>query len=505
MAVFDLGTITTGRVSLFKVEATSSVENNVLSYTYKSGKLPPGLSVNPDGEIIGVVGDTTFQLDNNETTFDSNTFTVDKKYIFTIQATGQFGNVSGTQQFSIDVVKGSIENATNIYGTIRPDSSSLDEWQALVLNTKVFTNDTIYRANDKNFDTTIPKFLFLSGVQPTLTSSIVSLLKYNNYNFKLNLGDFELAQAKDTAGNVIYEIVYCVLTDPNQGANDSKVLSLVDLPALTVKIQTDSLEIRADESFPTPDVTQDTLFSNDVVNMQNELKDGLTINNFDYLPAWMKTPASPVRGWRLALPIRYLKPGAGEQALYRLKNEITYDPKKINAIFDRWVMDNNIGTTFDTIADLSYTGDGSTTAFTSPYDVTKPNHLMITIDGLGETGFNLVGDVRASNEFISTDSTLHTTDTSAPSTTSVVFDTAPAEGTTIVIKTKKTTFGNLVDTVFDTSATETTFDGGGTRFIGEAVTFDRKDDHQQQLYFTKSSVTDNITHVSKHRELVRTV
>ena len=123
MAVFDLGTITTGRVSLFKVEATSSVENNVLSYTYKSGKLPPGLSVNPDGEIIGVVGDTTFQLDNNETTFDSNTFTVDKKYIFTIQATGQFGNVSGTQQFSIDVVKGSIENATNIYGTIRPDSS----------------------------------------------------------------------------------------------------------------------------------------------------------------------------------------------------------------------------------------------------------------------------------------------------------------------------------------------------------------------------------------------
>ena len=90
-------------------------------------------------------------------------------------------------------------------------------------------------------------------------------MKYNNYNFKLSVGDFELAYAKDTAGNVIYEIVYCVLTDPNQGANDSKILSLVDLPALTVQIKSDSLEIIADESFPLPNKTQDKLFSNDII------------------------------------------------------------------------------------------------------------------------------------------------------------------------------------------------------------------------------------------------
>ena len=62
MAVYDLGTITTGKVSLFKVSATSSVDNVVLSYAYKNGKLPPGLSVNPDGEIIGTCGDATFAL-----------------------------------------------------------------------------------------------------------------------------------------------------------------------------------------------------------------------------------------------------------------------------------------------------------------------------------------------------------------------------------------------------------------------------------------------------------
>lgn len=484
MAVYDLGTITTGRVSLFKVSASTTVSNVILTYSYNSGRLPPGLSINPDGEIIGTCGNKVFQLDNGNTTFDSNTFSIDKTFVFTVSATGQFGNVSGTQQYSIDVVKGSQSEITNIYGKMRPDSASLDEWQSLVLNTKIFTNDSLYRTNDENFSTTIPKFLFLSGVELKLSSVILALMKYNNYNFKLRVGNFALGKAKDEVGNVIYEVVYCELVDPHNGANDSFTLTGANLPALTVQIKTDSLELQSDESFPIPNTTQDKLFSNDVINMQKELRDGLNINNFDYLPLWMKTPASPVRGWRLALPIRYLKPGAGDQALYRLRNEITYDPKKLEVDMDRWVMDNNLGTTFDTRDPVTHTGDGSTTTFANVYNVTAKNHIIVTIDGLGTTAYTLVSDI---------------------TNPQITFDTAPAEGTSIVIKMQKTSFGNLVATTFDTSATATTFDGDGTRFIGEEVTFDRKENTQQHLYFTKSAVTDNITHVSKHRELVRTV
>jgi len=423
-------------------------------------------------------------LDNGQTTFDSGNFSIDKTFVFTVTATGQFGNVTGDQQYSIDVVKESQEKLANIYGKIRPDNASLDEWQDLVLNPNIFTNATLYRPSDENFSTTIPAFLFLSGVSLKLSKTIIDLMKYNHFDFKLRVGDFELAVAKDTAGKVIYEIVYCVLTDPNQGANDNFTLSQANLNALTVQVRADSLKIIADESFAIPDTTQDKIFSNDIVNMQNELKDGLTINNFDYLPVWMKTPASPVRGWRLALPIRYLKPGEGEQALYRLKNEITYDPKKLDISIDRWVMDNNIGTTFDTVSDVTYTGDGSSTVFANAYNVTAKNHLLVTIDGLGTTAYSL--NASATNP-------------------QITFDSAPANGTAIVIKVKKTTFGNLVVTTFDSSATETTFDDNGTRFIGEQVTFDIKSNTQQQLYFPKSANTDRITHVSKHRELVRTV
>jgi len=484
MAIYDLGTITTGRVSLFKVSASTTIKNVVLSYSYHSGRLPPGLNINPDGEIQGTCGDKIFQLDNGETTFDSGIFSIDKTFVFTVTATGQFGNVTGNQQYSIDVVKGVQKSVANMYGKIRPDGTALDEWQALVLNAKIFTNDTVYRASDANFSTIIPQFLFLSGIELKLSSAILALMKYNNYNINLRVGDFQLSQAKDTAGNVIYDIVYAELIDPKQGAGDSITLSQTNLPALTVQINADSLKIASDETFPIPDTKQDKLFSNDIVNMQNELKDGLTVNNFDYLPAWMKTPQSPVRGWRLALPIRYLKPGEGEQALYRLKNEITYDTKKLDVSVDRWVLDNAIGTTFDTVADITYTGDGSTTVFTNVYNVTAKKHILVTIDGLGSTAYTL--NASATNP-------------------QITFDTAPADGTVIIIKMKHTTFGNLVVTTFDASSTDTTFDDDGTRFIGEEVTFDVTIDTQQQLMFSKSAITDNITHVSKHRELVRTV
>ena len=85
----------------------------------------------------------------------------------------------------------------------------------------------------------------------------------------------------------------------------------------------------------------------------------------------------------------------------------------------------------------------------------------------------------------------------------VVFAEAPQDGATIIIRLKPTTFGSLVVTTFDTSTT--TWDSNGTRFIGEPVTFDRKANPKQQLMFPKSANTDQITHVSKHRELVRTV
>ena len=501
----DLGTISPKKVSLFRVSATTSVANVSLSYAYKNGKLPPGLRLFPDGGISGVCGETIFELDQGDTTFDANTTTFEKTYVFTVTASGQFGNVTDEQIFSIDVVKTTRDKIANIYAKPRPDATSLASYQSLINNTKIFTNDTQYRPYDAYFDTRIPSFLMLSGVSLKLLSYIQSLLKNNSYNFRLKVGDFQLALAKDRAGNTIYEIIYIELIDPNTGANDSFTLKSHNLPDITVQLRADSLEISTDVAFHIPGETEDQIHSNDVINIQNELKDGLTVNNFDYLPLWMQTPQSPVRGFRLALPIKYLEPGAGAQALYRLQNEITYDFKQLNIDIDRLIIDDNLGTTFNNLDPITYQGDGSTTTYNSPYPVTKPNHLIVTVDGLGVTDFALITDTTADSEFVSSDNSLYCSDSSNPSTSQIAFDTAPIDGSTISVRLKPTTFSKLIVTTFDVSSTETTFDADGTRFIGEEVTFDRKDNPNFQLMFSKSAVTDGITHVSKEPKLVRTV
>ena len=73
----------------------------------------------------------------------------------------------------------------------------------------------------------------------------------------------------------------------------------------------------------------DDLYINSVENMQNEIKDGLTVENFEYLPLWMKSPQDDklVPGFKLALPIQYVKAGRGAEILYKIKNQSSYDLK----------------------------------------------------------------------------------------------------------------------------------------------------------------------------------
>ena len=532
MSVIDLGTISPKKTSLFKISATSTVINRSLNYTYKSGRLPQGLSLHPDGEIVGECGPHVFEIDQGDTTFDFAQTTADRSHIFTVNAIDQHNYVTSSQDFSIDVVKKTNDLIANMYGNIRPDADSLKSFQDLVFNTQVFANSTLYRPTDPNFTTALPKFLFLAGVHLKLLKNIQSLLANNNYNFNLRIGDYKLAKAKDQVGTTLYEVIYAELIDPNSGANNSIVLKSHNLPNITIELRTSSLEITSDTDLAVPGLTEDELYSNDIVNMQNELKAGLTVENFEYLPLWMKTGVTG--GFKLALPIRYLQPGAGEQALYRLQNEITYDLKKLHIDVDRWLLDNNVGTTFDDLDTLTHTGDGSTAVFSIPSRVARKNNLLITVDNVGINEADITLSTTA-------DTIAETSDISGLlandelSSTQIEFDVAPINGAIISIRLKPTTFEKQVVTTFDedvdvltadsdgkTSDTTdriddttipasaikpkiTTFDARGTRFIGPEITFDRKMNPEWQLMFSKSSITDGITHVSKQRELVRTV
>ena len=168
---------------------------------------------------------------------------------------------------------------------------------------------------------------------------------------------------------MLYEVVYVDLIDPKSGADNKITFASQNLPDITMQFNTSTLEISADDNLPIPGTTEDELYINSITNMQNELKTGLTIENFEYLPLWMKSAQDDglVLGYKLALPLKFAQPGEADKILYRVKNESTYNIRGLPVEFDRWIIDNNVGTTFDDeVRSVSYTGDGSTMLFEGP-------------------------------------------------------------------------------------------------------------------------------------------
>lgn len=379
MTVVNLGTITPNKTSLFKVSASTTQEGINITYLLVSGQLPPGLSITQDGEIVGKCGNI-----KNETT-----------YVFTVRANGQFGNIFSNQQFAIKVVPVTTDDIANMYGRLQIGTSDLQSWKNFVTDNNTFPTASLYRPSSDEFNTTIPKFLFLAGIHTTRLSLIQNLLLNNNYNTVLYMGEFKLAKAKSRGGNVIYEVIYCDLIDPHAGANDTINLSSSNLPSIPISFSTDAQQWFTDNGLPVPTGGADTLYSNAITRMQNEIKAGVTIDLFEYLPRWMTSSQNDgiTPGYKLALPIKFVKPGEGEKILYKVQNESNFDIKKIRCFVDRWFIDKNIGTIFDsdttTFNTSSFPPTADTTLFTADDTDYITNSLTVfddattTFDGDG--------------------------------------------------------------------------------------------------------------------------
>lgn len=378
MAVVNLGTITPHRTSLFKVSASTTQQGINISYTYKSGQLPPGLSITQDGEIVGKCGSV-----KNET-----------RYTFTVQASGQFGNIVSTQQYSINVVPVTTDEIANMYGQLLIGRTNLQLWKNFVTDTNIFPSTSLYRPSSQEFNTVIPKFLFLSGIHATRLSVIQNLLLNNNYNTTLYMGDFKLAKAKSRGGNIIYEVVYCELIDPNAGASNSITLSSQNLSSILIDFSADSQQWFTDNGLSVPSGAADILYSNAITRMQNEIIAGVTNNSYDYLPRWMKSSQNDgvVVGFKLGLPIRFLKPGEGEKILYRIKNESNFDIKKISGTIDRWFIDTNLGTTFDSNTTTFNTSGYPPTADTTLYTADDTDYITNSLTVFDNSTTTFDGD-----------------------------------------------------------------------------------------------------------------
>ena len=323
-----LGSIDNGATSIFYVKAVNS-SGLALQYSLLSGsdsRLPQGLQLLPTGEIAGRVSFDTFALDEGTTTFDQNTTTFDLVCTFTVNASSINGLVNSNQVFSIRVNRAYNEPYDNLYIQAMPPTNDRVIINSLLQNTDIFKQELLYRPTDPNFGVAKNvKYYHAYGLTAATWDEYVASLSINHYWKNLVLGSIEVAQAKDSNGNVVYEVVYSRVIDDlvnNQGESVSK-----------------------DVTIPYPigsgDSEIDIVYPNSLTNMRNQVIDVVgQISNA--LPLWMvcKQANGSVLGFTPAWVIAYANPGSGEQLAYLINQEFNSTLNTIDFEVDRYEVDN---------------------------------------------------------------------------------------------------------------------------------------------------------------------
>lgn len=292
----NLGSINANFISILSVEATSTIPNAIVLYQVTEGKLPPGLSLDLDGEIVGKLnqyGDGTCYkslwkanrtynlndvvsynnksykaiitnsstifnpnqwiahsftasgltlLDNKSFTFDGGTTSIDRKYKFTIEARDQFSYSAISRTFTIDVVTPNKLVFSNIRTKPFLSLAQRSSWEDFINNTSIFTPECVYRPNDPSFGLQSElSMIIYAGIETTDPAVYISSMGLNHKRKRFHFGNIKKAVAvRPGTTDQIYEVVYIEMLDPLE-PNGKKLPNRLENNSLQPnKISTDS-------------------------------------------------------------------------------------------------------------------------------------------------------------------------------------------------------------------------------------------------------------------------
>lgn len=350
----DLGAIEANLVSTLFLKATSTITDSTILYVLKSGSLPPGLTLNLDGEIIGkanqygsVDADGLTTFDDGDFTLDNSTTSIDRVYEFTVEARDLTLYSAISRTFKLKVNTPNDRLYSNI--TARPylKQNQRDLFKEFISDNEIFSPSFVYRPNDPNFGMQKNlKMLVYGGIETTTATRLVSMLGTNHRTKRFNLGTVKSAQAKIPGTNtVIYEVIYIEVIDPLEIGD--KHLKM----AVKTNIQTPLITVDQDDTYYTgpldqvipfwgePDPFSVTLDRTDVyagdpgniykqpasISIWRDKIKTLGLSERNYLPLWMRTiqdGSVQELDYISAIPICYCKPGTSSEILLNIKNKL---------------------------------------------------------------------------------------------------------------------------------------------------------------------------------------
>ncbi len=340
----DLGTMATGDVSEFQVEAVSTGRD--FTYRLKSGaanRLPQGLKLLESGLIIGQASFRTTLFDFEQyalfpginTLFDNigqaNPTKFDTKFTFTIEAIATDGSLQTEKTFSIELNQSSGYSFVPHEDIYMKALVTLDQrrtFDSIINNPDLFPPDLIYRSEDPWFGKADDiKFLFYPGATPATAETYLTAMAHNFYTKTINFGNIKTAVSLDENLKPKYEVVYVEIIDEynNQGVLVSKRLG------------------GRNPHYDETGTARNTIYPNSLMAMQVRLEENIGYTRRGNYPDWMldKQADGRVLGLTYGIVLAYTKPGASNLIAYRLKdNDITFYDLTFKV--DRFLLDDNL-------------------------------------------------------------------------------------------------------------------------------------------------------------------
>lgn len=254
-----------------------------------------------------------------------------------MKATGTRDVVSVFKTFTVRVFRAYNEPYQNLYIQAMPPANDRVLIAELLDNTNIFVPEYIFRPDDPNFGkSTRVTYEHAYGLAPDILDTYVESLYLNHYWKNLILGSIETAQALDSAGNVIYEVVYSKIVDDLVNAAGQSVNKIVQLPYSIID-PTDGSTI-VNEVYP-----------NSLFDMREQVID--TVGQISTkLPLWMtsKQTDGRVLGFTPAWVMCYTKPGRSRQIAYYIQEQFGTQLNRVDFKVDRYILDRLLSRNWDT-------------------------------------------------------------------------------------------------------------------------------------------------------------
>jgi len=311
----DLGTIFNSTVSTLNVFALADTE---LSYRVTSGALPPNLVLLTNGEITGRVADQP-----TDTLLEQNAETI---FTFTIQAySALYPAVQSSKTFTITVLQEYTQPTDTLYIKAAPSINDRNIINTLLTSETLIPEAIVYRPNDIYFGkATSIIYEHAYGIYASEIDEYLAAVTQNHYWRNVTLGEIKTAVAKNSAGEIIYEVVYSEVIDnlvnPSGVSIQQEILwpRPIDLglgPWYTsiTDIFTSYETVLGQDYYTslTPGYAQ-TLYPNSLSNMRNRISQ-VVGQEYDsrLLPLWMTSQQANggTLGYTQAWVICYTKPG----------------------------------------------------------------------------------------------------------------------------------------------------------------------------------------------------